>query len=372
MAPTDILARQHLRNLQGFLYPLNVRTELLTGTMSAGEREGVRQRLAAGEVDVVVGTHALIQEGVEFKDLGLAVIDEEHRFGVSQRRALVKGVTDVLVMSATPIPRSLALTLYGDLDLTVIDELPPGREPVATRLVNASKRREVYAFAAEQIADGRQVYVVTPLIEQSEALDEVMATTELVEDLRSIMPASCRIEMLHGRMSTAEKDDVMDRFRAHQSDLLVSTTVIEVGVDVPNATLMIIENAERFGLSQLHQLRGRVGRSSLTSWCVLVAGDRSRKTQRRLEVVAKNTDGFAIAELDLEMRGPGDLRGTRQSGLPELTVGDLVTDGAIIEQARELAQKMLAADPELAAAWAERLVAELRRRSGRLMIREVV
>src|SRR5690606_34488863 len=183
---------------------------------------------------------------------------------------------------------------------------------------------------------------------------------------------SCRIEMLHGRMSTAEKDDVMDRFRAHQSDLLVSTTVIEVGVDVPNATLMIIENAERFGLSQLHQLRGRVGRSSLTSWCVLVAGDRSRKTQRRLEVVAKNTDGFAIAELDLEMRGPGDLRGTRQSGLPELTVGDLVTDGAIIEQARELAQKMLAADPELAAAWAERLVAELRRRSGRLMIREVV
>ncbi len=372
MAPTDILARQHLRNLQGFLYPLGVRTELLTGTMSAGERAGVKRRLAAGEIDVVVGTHALIQDGVEFKDLGLAVIDEEHRFGVSQRRALIKGVTDVLVMSATPIPRSLALTLYGDLDLTVIDELPPGREPVKTRLVNAGKRREVYGFAAEQIAQGRQVYVVTPLIDQSEALDEVVATTELVEDLRAIMPGSCRIDMLHGRMSTAEKDEVMDRFRAHGSDLLVSTTVIEVGVDVPNATLMIIENAERFGLSQLHQLRGRVGRSSLASWCVLVAGDRSRKTQKRLEVVAKNTDGFAIAELDLQLRGPGDLRGTRQSGLPELTVGDLVTDGAVIEEARGLAQKMLEADPDLSASWAERLVAELRRRSGRLMVREVV
>src|SRR5690606_14450739 len=210
-----------------FLFPLNVRTELLTGTMSAGEREGVKQRLASGEVDVVVGTHALIQEGVVFKDLGLAVIDEEHRFGVSQRRALVRGSTDVLVMSATPIPRSLALTLYGDLDLTVIDELPPGREPVKTRLVNAAKRREVYGFAAEQIAIGQQVYVVTPLIEQSEALDEVVATTDLVEDLRTIMPASCRLDLLHGRMSTAEKDDVMERFRSHQIDLLVSTTVIE-------------------------------------------------------------------------------------------------------------------------------------------------
>ena len=372
MAPTDILARQHLRNLQGFLYPLGVRTELLTGTMSAGERNGVKQRLAAGEVDVVVGTHALIQEGVTFRDLGLAVVDEEHRFGVSQRRALVKGVTDVLVMSATPIPRSLALTYYGDLDLTVIDELPPGREPVKTRLVNASKRREIYHLAAEQIAAGRQVYVVTPLIEQSEALDEVVATTDLVEDLRLIMPATCRIEMLHGRLSSADKDAVMERFRAHQTDLLVATTVIEVGVDVPNATMMIIENAERFGLSQLHQLRGRVGRSSLSSWCVLIAGDRSRKTQKRLEVMAKNSDGFAIAELDLELRGPGDLRGTRQSGLPELTIGDLVSDVEIIESARQLAMTMLEADPELTASWAARLRSELKRRSDKVMVREVI
>lgn len=372
MAPTDILARQHLRNLQGFLYPLNVRTELLTGTMSAGERDGVKRRLASQEVDVVVGTHALIQEGVTFRDLGLAVIDEEHRFGVSQRRALVKGATDVLVMSATPIPRSLALTLYGDLDLTVIDELPPGREPVKTRLVNAAKRREVYGFAAEQVAEGRQVYVVTPLIEQSEALDEVVATTDLVDDLRLIMPGSCRIEMLHGRMSAPEKDAVMNRFRAHESDVLVSTTVIEVGVDVPNATLMIIENAERFGLSQLHQLRGRVGRSSLASWCVLVAGDRSRKTQKRLEVLVKNADGFAIAELDLELRGPGDLRGTRQSGLPELTVGDLVSDVEVIEEARGLAMQMLSADPDLASTWARRLRDELRRRSSKVMVREVI
>lgn len=372
MAPTDILARQHLRNLQGFLYPLGIRTELLTGSMSAGERKGVKERLLAGEIDVVVGTHALIQDGVEFKDLGLAVVDEEHRFGVAQRRALVKGVTDVLVMSATPIPRSLALTLYGDLDLTVIDELPPGREPVKTRLVNAAKRREIYHFAAEQIAAGRQVYVVTPLIEQSEALDEVVATTDLVEDLRLIMPATCRLDMLHGRLGNADKDAVMDRFRAHQTDLLVSTTVIEVGVDVPNATLMIIENAERFGLSQLHQLRGRVGRSSLSSWCILIAGDRSRKTQKRLEVMAKNSDGFAIAELDLELRGPGDLRGTRQSGLPELTIGDLVTDLEVIESARQLAQTMLAADPELGAGWAVRLRKELRRRSEMVMVREVI
>jgi len=372
MAPTDILARQHLSNLQGFLFPLGVRTELLTGTMSAGERNGVRQRAASGEIDVVVGTHALIQEGVTFKDLGLAVVDEEHRFGVAQRRALVKGVTDVLVMSATPIPRSLALTVYGDLDLTVIDELPPGREPVKTRLVNAAKRLEVYRFAAEQVAAGRQVYVVTPLIEQSEALDEVVATTELVLDLRTIMPSSCRLDLLHGRMRTAEKEDVMARFRAHKIDMLVATTVIEVGVDVPNATLMIIENAERFGLSQLHQLRGRVGRSSLESWCVLVAGDRSRKTQKRLEVMAKNTDGFAIAELDLELRGPGDLRGTRQSGLPELTIGDLVTDVEVIEEARGLAQRMLAADPDLDATWAGRLKDELRRRSSKVMVREVI
>ncbi len=372
MAPTEILARQHLANLQRYLYPLGVRTELLTGAMSAGERAGVRARLRSGDTDVAVGTHALIQEGVEFEDLGLAVIDEEHRFGVTQRRALLRDVPDVLVMSATPIPRSLALTLYGDLDLTVIDELPPGRTPVTTRLVSANRRHEVYRFVAEQVGKGRQAYVVTPLIEESEALDEVLATTQLFEDLRQVLPASVRVEMLHGRMAQPDKDAVMDRFRAHQADVLVSTTVIEVGVDVPNATVMVVENAERFGLSQLHQLRGRVGRGAHESYCLLVAGDASRKTRQRLEALVKHADGFAIAELDLQLRGPGDLRGTRQSGLPELTVGDLVTDGQVIEQARELAQRILEADPELRAAWAARLREELTRRSRAVMVREVM
>src|SRR5690606_32362852 len=353
-------------------FPLGVRTELLTGAMTAGERAAVRGRLRSGDTDVVVGTHALIQEGVEFKDLGLAVIDEEHRFGVTQRRALVQGVPDVLVMSATPIPRSLALTLYGDLDLTVIDELPPGRTPVTTRLVSANRRHDVYRFVAEQVAGGRQAYVVTPLIEESEALDEALATTQLFEDLKQVLPSSVRVEMLHGRMPQVDKDAVMDRFRAREADVLVSTTVIEVGVDVPNATVMVVENAERFGLSQLHQLRGRVGRGTHESYCLLVAGDASRKTRKRLEALVKHSDGFKIAELDLQLRGPGDLRGTRQSGLPELAVGDLVSDVEVIEQARDLAKAILAADPDLRAAWAARLREELTRRSRAVMVREVM
>lgn len=372
MAPTEILARQHFVNLQRYLYPLGVKSELLTGSMTVGERRTARARLQSGEADLAVGTHALIQEGVEFRDLGLAVIDEEHRFGVAQRRGLLKSTPDVLVMSATPIPRSLALTTYGDLELTVIAGLPPGRKPVRTSLVSASKRLDVYRFAWQQIREGRQVYVVTPLIEESEALDEVLAATGLVNDLRQILPEAARIGMLHGRMSVAEKDEAMAAFRRHDIDLLVSTTVIEVGVDVANATVMVIENAERFGLAQLHQLRGRVGRGAHESHCVLVAGDASRKTRERLNIVVKHSDGFAIAEMDLRLRGPGDLRGTRQSGLPELSVGDLVTDVEIIEEARDLALKMLDADPELAAPWAERLREELRRRSQAVMVREVI
>lgn len=372
MAPTEILARQHFANLQQYLFPLGVRSELLMGSMSAGERRTARARLASGEADLAVGTHALIQDGVEFYDLGLAVIDEEHRFGVTQRRSLLKSMPDVLVMSATPIPRSLALTTYGDLELTVIEGMPPGRKPVSTTMLGAAKRRDVYRFAWQQIKEGRQVYVVTPLIEESEALDEVLAATSLVEDLRQILPEVARIGVLHGRMSVAEKDEAMAAFRRHEIDLLVSTTVIEVGVDVANATVMVIENAERFGLAQLHQLRGRVGRGAHESHCILVAGDASRKTRERLNIVVKHADGFQIAEMDLRLRGPGDLRGTRQSGLPELTIGDLVSDVAIIEQARELAQRMLEADPELAAAWAERLRTELRRRSQAVMVREVI
>jgi len=372
MAPTEILARQHLVNLQRYLFPLGVKTELLTGSMSAGERRTARARILSGEADLAVGTHALIQEGVEFRDLGVAVIDEEHRFGVTQRRGLLKSAPDVLVMSATPIPRSLALTTYGDLELTVIRGLPPGRKPVKTSLVTAGKRLEVYRFAWQQIKDGRQVYVVTPLIEESEALDEVLAATRLVEDLRQILPEAARIGVLHGRMTVAEKDEAMAAFRRHDLDLLVSTTVIEVGVDVANATVMIIENAERFGLAQLHQLRGRVGRGEHESHCILVAGDASRKTRERLNIVVKHADGFEVAEMDLKLRGPGDLRGTRQSGLPELSIGDLVNDVEIIEEARGLALKMLEADPDLAAPWAARLRDELRRRSQAVMVREVI
>ncbi len=372
MAPTEILARQHYLNLRSYLFPLGVRSELLTGAMSARERREARARLGSGEAQLAVGTHALIQQGVAFADLGLAIVDEEHRFGVEQRRKLLHGLPDVLVMSATPIPRSLALTYYGDLELSVIDALPPGRKPVETRLVSANRRREVYHLAWDEIRKGRQVYVVTPLVEESEALDEVVSTTGLSEDLRQLMPEACRIAMLHGRMPGEEKDAVMERFRRHEFDMLVSTTVIEVGVDIPNATMMIVENAERFGLSQLHQLRGRVGRGTEASTCILVAGERGRKTQKRLQIVARNSDGFRIAEYDLELRGPGELRGTRQSGVPDLVVGDLATDGSIIERARDLAQRMLAEDPALEAPWAERLRLELGRRSGALVFREVI
>ena len=372
MAPTEILARQHFLNLTQYLFPIGVKSDLLIGTMTAKERREARAKIRGGETDLVVGTHALIQDGVQFKDLGLAVIDEEHRFGVEQRRKLLMGLPDVLVMSATPIPRSLALTYYGDLDLSIIDELPPGRKPVKTRLVNDSKRRDIYRFAWGEIQKGRQVYLVTPLIEESEALDTVVSTTELFELLQQIMPQAARIEMLHGRMPGEEKDAVMERFRRHEFDMLVSTTVIEVGVDIPNASLMIIENAERFGLSQLHQLRGRVGRGEHESYCVLIAGDRSKKTQQRLEVIEANIDGFVIAEKDLALRGPGELRGTRQSGLPDLQLGDLTQDVDLIDKARDLAQRMLDADPRLEAAWAERLRLELRRRTHAVGFREVI
>jgi ATP-dependent DNA helicase RecG len=374
MAPTEILARQHYLNLRSYLYPLGVTSELLIGTMGTKAREEARARLRAGEADLAVGTHALIQEGVEFRDLGLAVIDEEHRFGVEQRRKLLADLPDVLVMSATPIPRSLALTYYGDLELSIIDELPPGRKGVTTRLVNDAKRRDVYRFAWGEIQKGRQVYVVTPLIEESESetMAEIVSATKMADDLRAIMPAACRIELLHGKLPAAEKDEIVERFRRGECDMLVSTTVIEVGVDIPNASVMIVENAERFGLSQLHQLRGRVGRGEFDSYCVLIAGDRSKKTQHRLEVIEKYSDGFVIAEKDLELRGPGELRGTRQSGMPDLVLGDLSQDGAIIEASRELAKKMLEADPRLEAAWAKRLRDELRRRSATVGFREIV
>ena len=372
MAPTEILARQHFLNLKDYLVPLGVSSELLIGSMSVKERDEARDRVRSGQVDVAIGTHALIQEGVDFHDLGLSVIDEEHRFGVEQRRKLLRDLPDVMVMSATPIPRSLALTYYGDLELSIIDELPPGRKPVITRLLNESKRRDVYRFAWGEVKKGRQVYLVTPLVEESEALEEVVSTTKMFDDLRVLMPKEMKIEMLHGKMPGVEKDAVMERFRRHEFDLLVSTTVVEVGVDIPNASLMIIENAERFGLSQLHQLRGRVGRGEYESHCILIAGDTSKKTRNRLEVVEKSSDGFVIAEKDLGLRGPGELKGTRQSGLPDLILGDLSQDGEIIEKSRDFAKTILDSDPRLEAIWAERLRLELKRRTESVGFREII
>jgi len=260
------------------------------------------------------------------------------------------------------------------LELSVIDELPPGRKEITTKLVNDGKRRDVYRFAWSEIKKGRQVYVVTPLIEESaaEVMAEIVSAEQTFEDLQVIMPDECRIELLHGKMSGSEKDEIMEDFRRHDFDLLVSTTVIEVGVDIPNASLMIIENAERFGLSQLHQLRGRVGRGEYESYCVLIAGDRSRKTQTRLEVIAKYTDGFIIAEKDLVLRGPGEIKGTRQSGMPDLVLGDLSKDGDIIENARDLAKKILEADPKMEANWIQGLRQELKRRVDRVSIREII
>ncbi len=372
MAPTEILARQHFINLQALLWPLGVRCDLLLGTGPAPVRREARARIASGESDLVIGTHALIQDGVEFVDLGLAVIDEEHRFGVEQRRRLIAGSPDVLVMSATPIPRSLALTAYGDLDLTVIDELPPGRTPVATTLRRATERTAVYREALADVRAGHQVYVVAPLIDDSEALEEVQSATRLADDLRAIWGDAVRLGLLHGRMPGPEKEGVMEAFRAGALDVLVSTTVIEVGVDIPNATVMLVENAERFGLAQLHQLRGRVGRGSAASRCVLIAGDASRATMQRLKIVERHADGFVIAEQDLALRGPGELRGTRQSGLADLRFGDLAHDVATIERAREIATRMLAADPRLEAPWSAGIRRELRRQQRAAGFRETL
>jgi ATP-dependent DNA helicase RecG len=371
MAPTEILARQHFSSLTKYLYPLGVRVELLIGAMTGRERIEARERIKKGEVDVIVGTSALIQEGVEFARLGLAIVDEEHRFGVQQRRALLSNRPDVIVMSATPIPRSLALTAYGDLELTTIDELPPGRTPIQTKLLMDTHRRQAYSFVMKQILEGRQAFVVAPLIEESEKMTEILAATQLSEDLKQILP-DARVELLHGKMHPTEKDEIMNRFRAQEFDLLVSTTVIEVGVDVPNASIIVIENAERFGLSQLHQLRGRVGRGDKQSYCVLIAGDHSKKTKERLKVIEGTTDGFKIAEADLRLRGPGELRGTRQSGMPDLKLGDLARDTEIIEQARNLAKQILEHDPMLEKPVNALLKVELQARAEQVSIRDVI
>ncbi len=352
MAPTEILAEQHANTIRHLVEPLGLDVRLLTGSTRQGVRREVLSGLASGAVALVVGTHALLQEDVRFADLGLVVVDEQHRFGVQQRALLrEKGHSaHLLVMTATPIPRSLALTLYGDLDVTVIDELPPGRRPVNTGWRLAADRGKALQFLRSEVAQGRQAYIVYPLVEESEKSD-VKAATVAFDELREGPLAGLRLGLLHGRMKGDEKESVMSAFRAGQIEVLVATTVIEVGVDVPNATVMMVEHAERFGLSQLHQLRGRVGRGKHASYCILIADpaeELSGESRQRLDAMAKTTDGFEIAEVDLGIRGPGQIFGTQQAGFPEFRFADLSRDVAVIALARREAQGLLHADPDLA------------------------
>jgi len=362
MAPTEILAQQHFATISRFVEGLPIVVRLLTGNSKQAERRSILTALELGEVHIIVGTHALLEDRVKFKQLGLAVIDEQHRFGVAQRARLwTKSAVPphVLVMTATPIPRTLAMTLYGDLDTSVIDELPPGRKPIRTVHRYDSSRNAVFAFLEEEITKGRQVYVVYPLIEEGDP--EKMARSGLgaveLKDLTDGFESISRrfplptyaVSMVHGRMDQATKDYEMARFKKGETNILVATTVIEVGVDVPNASVMVIENAERFGLSQLHQLRGRVGRGAEQSFCILMTGDKLGNDARaRIETMVRTSDGFEIAETDLRLRGPGDLMGTQQSGLPELHIADLVADAQLLQQARQVAMRLLDKDPKLA------------------------
>ena len=333
MAPTEILAQQHYNNLVKWLTPLGLKVELLIGSIGKKLRRESETNLRNGQANIAVGTHALIQDGVEFANLGAVVIDEQHRFGVKQRLALRKKSQNpqVLTMTATPIPRTLAITMNGDLDLTIIDELPKGRKPIITTLTNS--RRQIADLIRHEVDAGRQAYIVYPLIEESETLSAKAATIEKERWQNEVFP-NYKIGLLHGKLKNDEKDEVMEKFKNKEYDILVSTTVVEVGVDVPNATVIVIENAERFGLSQLHQLRGRVGRSDLQSYCVLSSSTKSQETRARLDIMTQTNDGFVIAEKDLQIRGPGEFLGTRQSGLPDMIIADIVNDAKILEQAR--------------------------------------
>lgn len=344
MAPTEILAEQHARNIKRLLARSPYRIELLTGSLRATDKRALQSALAAGEIHACIGTHAVIQESVSFKNLGLAVIDEQHRFGVLQRAELrARGLNpDVLVMTATPIPRSLTMTIYGDLDVSVIDQMPPGRTPIETKVMGEEQRAEAKKLISREVQAGRQVYVVYPLVEESEKID-LKNATQRYEYLRSTVFPQLSLGLVHGKMKTADKEEVMRRFVSGEIDILVSTTVIEVGVDVPNASVMIVEHAERFGLSQLHQLRGRVGRGAEKSYCVLLTTDKKTAVaNERLGIMAKTNDGFVIAEKDLEIRGPGELLGTKQSGLPEFRIANLVRDQQFLEGARQEAEFYLA------------------------------
>jgi ATP-dependent DNA helicase RecG len=350
MAPTEILSSQHFQGIQAMLNTLGVNVALLTGSTKKKERDLIHAQLQSGELQLLIGTHALIEEKVVFKNLGLVVIDEQHRFGVEQRAKLWrKNATPphVLVMTATPIPRTLAMTVYGDLDISVIDELPPGRKPIQTYHYYDNKRNSLNNFLRKEIQQGRQVYVVYPLIQESEKMD-LKNLEEGFQYMQEAFP-DCRISMVHGKMKPKEKEQEMQHFVAGETQIMLATTVIEVGVNVPNASVMVIENAERFGLSQLHQLRGRVGRGADQSFCLLISSYKiSNETKKRLGIMVETNDGFEIAEADLQMRGPGDMDGLQQSGLPfNLKIANLAKDGAMLQFARDVALKILDADPDL-------------------------
>jgi len=365
MVPTEVLAEQHHLGMKRSLAPMGVEAGLLTGGARKREKKELLERVRSGELKVLVGTHALIREDVDFQRLGLAVVDEQHRFGVRQRAILQhKGhCPDTLVMTATPIPRTLALTLYGDLDISVIGELPPGRRPVKTHAVRPAALPKVYSLVKEQVRLGRQAYIVCPLVEESEKID-LKAAVDLAEGLAAGEFRDCRVGLLHGRMKAGEKEKVTDSFRGGETEILVATTVIEVGVDVPNATVMVILDADRFGLAQLHQLRGRVGRGGHQSYCILVAEPKTEEGIARLKAMAGTADGFALAEEDLRLRGPGEFHGARQSGLPGFKVADLLRDWQALQAAREEALAWVGEDPRFQKPESRALLKEIRARFG--------
>lgn len=358
MAPTEVLARQHYENISGMLreYHLPLKAELLTGSMTAAQKRGAYERINSGEASIVIGTHALIQEKVVYRELALVVTDEQHRFGVRQREALAgKGtMPHILVMSATPIPRTLAIILYGDLDISVIDEMPKNRLPIKNCVVDTGYREKAYAFMKKQVAMGRQCYVICPMVEESESLDaeNVMDYSQMLQEE---MGDRIRVGCLHGKMKQQEKDEIMDAFGRNEIQILVSTTVVEVGIDVPNAAVILIENAERFGLAQLHQLRGRVGRGKHQSYCIFLSASKAEETKERLEILNHSNDGFYIAGEDLRLRGPGDLFGIRQSGILDFKVADVFQDANVLKKASEEAAAILKEDPELEQPCHERL-----------------
>jgi ATP-dependent DNA helicase RecG len=346
MAPTEILATQHYLSARHILEPAGYRVVLLTGSLEEQRKRAIRSHVARGDAQLVIGTHALLEDKVEFERLGLVIVDEQHRFGVMQRMKLMRKNSDVqpdvLVMTATPIPRTLALTLYGDLDVSVIDELPPGRTPVSTRVVADERAAEVWEFVRKMVSGGQQAFVVYPVIEESEKDTGLKAAIKMYDELRKTVFPQLKLGLLHGRMSADEKDEIMRRFKGGELHILVATTVVEVGVDVPNASVMIIEHAERFGLSQMHQLRGRIGRGGQKSYCVLMTGGKiSEEAQQRLDTMVRTSDGFEIAEKDLELRGPGEFFGTKQAGMPSLRVANLVRDRKLLELAKREARGLL-------------------------------